>query len=303
MWKLGIDLGSESVKIACLSQSRHEFSLVSYGLFYREHVESIRETLMHPNFKGASIRVSLKDSLIKIRKLELPKAPEDDLKQMVKMALLPHLAEPPDNYILQYQPLQKLVFISERKQIEDYLLELKAFGIHHPAILEPRMNASVFAALHNYPLNPEQRIAIVDIGKSSALFSVISSEGLLFGRNLSEASGDDLFKQIPATKPELLTFKNPDIKEAMIQWLYKVAIEIQNSIENYQIQFPKQTITELLLTGGACKISELSNYIQDTLKIQTTFLHTFKQINTSGFPQVNFENQEHFYATAIGLAL
>ncbi len=292
MWTVGVDLGSESVKIVCLAKKKNEYRLISYGLFHREHPELIRETLQHPNLKRANIRVALKDSMVKIRKLELPPAPPEDLDQMVKMAMSQNLPEPIASYILRYQPEQKIVLISEKKQIDEYLLELRQFGIVNPAILEPNSNTLVHAALYNHPLSNNQRYAIVDIGHSAARFSVVSEYGLVFGRNLSEASGADL-----------LALQNADAKTALMQWLYKVAIEIQNSIENYQIQFPGVQVGELLLTGGISKFQGLSAYVQDTLKIKTGFLKAFQKINTSGFPHVLFEDLEQNYATAIGLAL
>jgi hypothetical protein len=40
-----------------------------------------------------------------------------------------HLPELIENYILRYEPAQKRVFISEKKQIDEYLFELQQFGI------------------------------------------------------------------------------------------------------------------------------------------------------------------------------
>ncbi|MES2504572.1 MAG: pilus assembly protein PilM [Myxococcota bacterium] len=316
-WSVGVDLGSESVKIVCLAQTGKTYNLVSYGMFYREHVEAIRETLSHPNLQKANLRVSIKDSLVKIRKLELPPAPADELTQMVQMALGQQLAGPIENYILRYQPLQKAVFIAERKQVDDYLVELKQWGILNPAVVEPRLNSLALAALHNHPIQAGERLAIVDIGRGTALFAVVSNEGLLFGRNLSDADGEDLFKQIAnrmgssveevdrrkRADPAFLTLQNPDAKEPIIQWLYKVAVEIQNSVENYELQFPNQKVTGLILAGGASKISGLSGYVQDTLKLSATYIDAFARVNTSGFPVENFGEQGHFYAAAVGLAL
>lgn len=292
MWTVGVDLGSESVKIVCLAKKKSEFHLVSYGVFYRQHPDLISETLQNPSLKRANVRVAMKDAMVKMKKLELPPAPPEDLEQMVKMAMSQNLPEPINHYILRYQPNQKMVLISEKKQIDEYLAELKQFGIINPAVLEPKTNTLVHTALYNHPLGDNQRYAIVDIGRSVALFSVVSESGLVFSRNLSEASGLDLSHQIK-TNPQ----------EGLFQWLYKVAIEIQNSIENYHLQFPELKVNELLLTGGASKLEGLSAYVQDSLKIKTGYLKTFQKINTSGFPQIAFEDLEQHYATAVGLAL
>lgn len=317
MLTVGADFGSESVKIVCLDKRRNEYNLVSYGLFYRDQQDPIREVLLDPRLRRAEFRVSMKDSMVKIHKLELPPAPPEDLDAMVKMAMSQILSEPIDNYILRYQPTQKVVLISEKKLIENYLLELKPFGIVNPAILEPKVHTLVHAALHNHPLSREQQYTIVDIGKSIALFSVISENGLVFNRNLSNASGFDLMSHIAQdlklpiedidarqrADPTFFSLQHPESKNAFIQWLYKIAIEIQNSIENYQLQFAGQKVEELLLTGGLAKTPGLSGYIGDTLKIKTGHLKAFQKINTSKFPQVAFENIEHHYATAVGLAL
>lgn len=317
MLTVGADFGSESVKIICLDKRRNEYNLVSYGLFYRDQQDLIREVLLDPRLKRAEFRVSMKDSMVKIHKLELPPAPPEDLDQMAKMAMSQILPEPIDNYILRYQPLQKIILVSEKKQIDEYLLELKPFGIMNPAILEPKVHTLVHAALHNHPLRHEQQYAIVDIGKSIALFSVISENGLVFNRNLSDASGLDLISHIAQdlklpieeidarrrSDPTFFSLQHPESKNAFIQWLYKIAIEIQNSIENYQLQFAGQKVEEFLLTGGLSKTPGLISYIGDTLKTKTGHLKAFQKINTSEFPQAAFEDIEQHYATAVGLAL
>ncbi|MBL4818685.1 MAG: pilus assembly protein PilM [Deltaproteobacteria bacterium] len=315
---VGVDLDAQSVKIACLLKQWGKYKLVSYGIFPREQTNGIKAFLEDPKLKKASFRVSMQDTLFKARRLELPPAPEHEVPKMLEMALNAQLPKSPEHYILRYQPLQKSAFIAEKSVLDLYVKELEDFGIYAPKILEPKANSLATSTLYNHPLKPGVRYTLVDIGQSTAIFLVISKEGLLFSRNLSEASGDELNKQISksmdisitnvtklvAKDPNFLSIKNPEAKAALIQWLYKVTIEIQNSIENYQIHFPEDHIQQqLFITGGACQISGLSSYISDTLKLPAQLLEPFAQLDRSGFPKGQLENISHYFGTAIGLAL
>ncbi len=315
---VGIDLGTESVKVVCLSKSRGEYELVSFGQISQKNTDDLRTFLQNPQLEGASLRVSMKDSLYKSKKLELPPVPEDELAQMLALSLGPSLDGSVEDYVLRYQPLQKVILISEKAQLDVFTQELQEMGIARPDVIEPRVNALAMSVGYNHPFTQAvQRQAVVDIGHGSALFLVSSSEGLLFSRSLSDASGRDLLGHIATSyeisvdeilrlrdaDPEFLTLKNLKAKSAIIQWLYKVTIEIQNSIESFQLQFPQEKVTDLLITGGASKTSGIVSYVSDTLKIPVSPLQAFRQINTSGFPGVNFEAIDNLYAVAVGLAL
>ncbi len=315
---VGIDLGTESVKVVCLSALRGEYELVSFGQISQKNTDDLRAFLQNPQLDGASLRVSMRDNLYKSKKLELPPGPEEELNQMLGLSLGPSLGGPVEDYVLRYQPLQKIVLISEKAQLDSFKQELQGMGIGDIDVLEPRVNALAMSAVYNHPFNNAiQRQAVVDIGHGSALFLVASPEGLLFSRNLSDASGRDLLNQVALScgvpfeeamrlrdaDSDFLTLKNPNAKTPIIQWLYKVAVEIQNSVESYQLQFPKDKVTDLLITGGASKTSGIIGYVSDTLKIPVSPLRAFRQINTSGFSGADFEQIEHSYGVAVGLAL
>jgi Tfp pilus assembly PilM family ATPase len=139
----------------------------------------------------------------------------------------------------------------------------------------------MLAALRNHTLSDTRTYAIVDIGKTAASLVVIANQTLAFARTLSETSD----------------------KEAFEQWLAQLAIEIQNSIENYQIQFGGLKIDELFLTGGFSRKEGLLAYLESTLKIKISDLKSFRNINTSSFRRINFDELEQYYAAAMGLAL
>lgn len=327
-WSVGVDLGTEHIKVACLAKNEGHYQLMAHAFFKRENKEGIQEAFRHPEIRTGEIRVSIEDPTMKIRKVDLPQAPEEEMNEIVKWGLNDVLRESLENYLFRYYPLPGepsekgkpyLVFAIQKEKLQQHLSALKELGLLRPQIIEPQIHALSLSVAYNYERTKEDCYALIDFGKSLTYFAVIFSDALLFCRPLGDISGEALTLQISrdlginkedaahykvsSVKANIPQTQAATLKDTMNHFFSKVSIEVQRSMDNYFVQFPNQPITHLLLTGGGAQLSGLVKHIEETLKVPTSLLETFQKIDITRFRSEDLEEKKHYYGVATGLAL
>ncbi len=325
-WSIGLDLGADQVKFICLAHLKGTHELMAHGLFKRSNTDGIRAALRHPAIRNGDIRANVADPGIRIQKLDLPEVPESELDEIAKWAIKDQLENSLEEYLFRYDRTGEvptktgvpyLVIAVPQRAIENLEKELKGLGIRRAHVIEPNIYALANSVLHNYEPQKDDRYAVIDLGKVQALFGVVSPHGLVNSRDLKGISGEILTQLLSSdrgvsleeaerykiSEPDLLRGPQAGNTEGLVQYLSRAAVEIQHSLDNYALLYPKDSITNILLTGGESCLKILSPYIQDTLKIPTRVLDPFRKVDISRFEKTNLDQTKALYGVAMGLAL
>jgi len=327
-WSVGVDFGADHVKLVCLKKSLNKHTLMAHGFFQRSAKKEIEEAFAHPSIRHGNIRVNIENPSLKIRKIYIPPVPKEEINQIIQWGFKDVLSEPPASYLFRHHTLPEekdkkekpyLVFAMQKTAVQKYLEELKNWKIPQPRILAPNAWSLFLLLKHHEIFQPEDRVVVIDFGHSTTLFFVAYDGGILFSRPLGGISGESLTKQlgrntgISDLEAETIKIgaKNEGLSEEIKKqlqstfsnFLSRVVIEIQRSMDAYMMQFSEQSVTKIFITGGGIRLLKLPEHIEETLKIKTLPLPVFEKIDTHLFDQEKLREKESQYALACSLAL
>ncbi len=327
-WRVGIDFGASNVKLVCLQKEAKGYQLVGHGFFKRKHLHELTESLKENNFLNLPIRVNLEDPTIKIRKIEIPLVPAEELPAMIQWSLKDVLGSEVEDYIVRWLELPKedlqnkqsyLVFAVKRSSLNDYLRFLKSVDVANPEIVEPNVSALLLTFRQNYQLAADERVVLIDLGSTFTHFAVIAQSGVLFSRPLGGMAGELLTKQISRNlgieeekaeelkvnykEGEATTEETTQLKNTIQHFFSRAVIEIQRSLDAFRTQFSLGEVTKIYLTGGGAQLDGLVLFLSNTLNLPIEVLNPMRQVNTGSFVPDILKKKASYYALALGLAL
>lgn len=325
-WSVGIDIGVSTLKVLALQLKDGLYYLAAHAVIPRIDVTQIKKVLADITPQAAYLRVNIEDPGMKIRRVEVPNVPAEELAEIIKWGLKDILTGNVDSYVFRYQalPVQEgrlerpyLAYVLQKEVLQKRLVMLRQLGLGGPDVVEPNVSAICNAVNVTNALQPGDHYAVVDIGASIGLFAVGCSMGLLFSRPLGGVSGDTLTKQIARNleieeaRAEELKINYPTndlapeeavkLKNVMSNYFSNTVLEIQRSLDAYLAQFPNQAATKIYFTGGGAGVAGMVEYVAKTLNVTTEMLDPFHTINLENF--ATQMPQKMYYAVACGLAL
>ena len=293
---LGIDIGSKTTKIAMLKfvggkAHLEKCAIAETGFADEGFVGNLRSFLSEQKVKGFSAAASFDDATMVIRKMELPKMPESDFNEALRWSLREHVESDPSEFAVLYSLLNEndanssegtilkiVAYAVSLKAIQEFKSKIESVGLS-PHMIEPEP-VSLAATLDRCEQPYDNFIAGVDIGHTHTLFYVVGNGVFVFSRPIK---GIDL----------AVYEKEPQ------EFAQKLGIEVQKSIDTFQVNFEMQNISTLYLSGGGALIDGLDTYLETNMGIKTKLLNPFKTVLVSEeFADLRAE----LFAKAIGLA-
>lgn len=303
---LGMDVGSSGVKFVRLHrQGRgHPSSLTVSHWFYpgpvleggEETISGLRDFLRIHHLGGASVACNLEEASLRIRRVELPCMPEEDLKEAVRWQMRDVVEGPVSDHVVRYSLIEEMVggdpkrlsllaYAIRKESVRCLLNFLKKLGLR-PILVEPT-SVSLLAIFDRVREWKEGEFyGLLDLGESKSLFVILGNGRLYFSRPLVGISGKEFVTQTRGLKEE----------EALPLYFNQMAVEIQKSIDAFSLMFRKEGIRNLFLCGGGAGLPGLTNYLTKNLAIPTELLKP-------GHPFLIKEGSSHLYDVALGLAM
>ena len=333
---LGMDLGSSGVKFVRLRGKGEAALAVSHwyypGAVYEEgaaEISSLRSFLMKNELGGSPVACNIEENSLKIRRVELPKMPDADLKEAVRWQLRDVVEGPVSEYNVRYSLLeevstgetQRLSLIAyaikknEIFRLVDFLRQLSL----SPVLIEPTSVSllAAFDALIGW--KKEEYYGVIDFGEKSTVFIALNDRKIFFSRPLPGVSGRDLqaafqkeWNLSPAESEEMKRYfmgkelslprLSPLLERAAVtlQAFYtKTAVEIQKSLDAFYLMFRKEKVHYLFLCGGGGSLRGLKDSLAKNLAIPTSLLDPTQKFKM----EPALEMPAPVYDVALGLAL
>ncbi len=237
-----------------------------------KEASAFSEFLQSNQLIGSSVVCNIEDPSLKIRKIDLPKMPDSDLKEAVSWQLRDVVEGPVSDYFVRYSHLDEfsvenvrrlslLTYAVKKAAIMSLVEKLKSFSLS-PAAVEPTSVTllSAFDQLQGW--KEGEFYGLVDLGQSKSVFTAMGGRKLYFSRPLQGIS-------VGAGRE-----------------FVGLAVEIQKSIDAFSLMFRKEKIDRLYLSGGGAEIQGLKESLSKSLAIPTSLLG----------------NPPYLYHVALGLA-
>lgn len=272
---LGIDIGTKKTKVVQLAFSGKSTpdlvtcELLDTGFADESFQVNMKTFLGDSKLRNAFAAVSFEDPSLIIRKFELPKMPELDLIEAIKWNLRDSVENEIENYTIQYSKIAEfedgdvvknelVVYAANRTAVADFKLRVEGLGLVL-FMIEPAA-VTLASALDRCRPDEENFHAGLDIGYNHTKFYVIGKRNFIFSRPIIGISYEQFEKQ------------QEDFRQ-------RLAIEVQKSIDTFQVNFKMQAIKSINVSGGGALIEDLSTYLQTNMGLETTNLNPFSTVD------------------------
>lgn len=291
---LGVDIGTSNIKIVQLKPKDNKFLLETYGtvnvayqLGSKDNSSSVSETatllrnlVKRSGATATSVIASLPNNVVFTSVVEMPKMPEDELKEAIEFQARKYVPLPLEEVALSWSLIEERVKTSTPENpkikvlltavptivIDNYVKVLTEAGLE-PEALEIEA-LSLIRSLIGEDLNT---ILLIDIGAKNTSINLVDNGYLRLSKNLT-VGGDtvttSIAQSLSVNFARAEQFKKDFGITSQAQQIPQIMRPILDIIKNEALQLINlfesrgQQISRVLLSGGGSKLPSLSEYFQ-----------------------------------------
>lgn len=333
---VGLSIGSSSIKLVELKKAGKSWKLLHFGIVQladdvivnREIVnqvavvESIRTLTSQIKLKNRNVCTSLSGTSLIVKRMSVEVQNQKELQEQVFWEAEQYLPFDVADVVMDFHVLSKgkdvktdvLLVAVKRSVLDSYMAAIEDSG------LKPKIVDADYFALQNlyeanYPANPAEAVAIVDIGAAATKIVVIhdgvpvfTKESSLGGRNLTAEIQKNLNLSYADAETLKMGGQGPmpqEVSDLMQIMSENFATEIKRSLDFYAASSAGAPVSYILLAGGSARIPNISKIVEDVTGLPTQIINPFNSISydPSVFTQDYLTAIAPIAAIPIGLAL
>jgi len=337
---LGLDIGSQSIKMVDLEKTRSGYELKSMGIAIVPSECIVDKDIMDSETVVETIR-NLRDNLkispkgtatavsghsVIVKKAEISTMSRAELEQTLMVEAEQYIPfDINDVYLdfhilgesLERQDMMDVLFVaSKRELVDDYSSVIKNAGLK-PLIVDVDVFAIENMYHSNYPDAPETIVALVDVGASMININVMREGTSIFARDIS-MGGRQMTERIQ--REFGVSFERAEnikcgasiegIDLERVNYIFKMASEtyaqeIKRTLDFFLSTMVNENIEKIYISGGGSRMPGLISLMQKQNEIPVEIINPFNNITWN---EKNFDPAYMAYiapqmAVAVGLAL
>lgn len=315
---LGLNIGSSSVKIAELKETKKGFQLLNYGKMPLPPeaivdgalmngtviVDAITELVNQKKVKLKEVATSISGHSVIIKKISLPVMSEDELEESIQWEAEQYIPFDINDVNIDVQILSDkkddsgqmdvLLVAAKRDMINDYTQVITEAGLN-PCVVDVDAFALQNMFEVNYEVVPGETVVLCDIGASIININVLRNGVTAFTRDISIGGNqytEEIQKQINVSYEEAEALKIggdlsgsdseavvPQEVEGIISSVSaNLANDIQRSLDFYSATSTEDQISKIYLCGGSAKVPGLTKVIEEKVGIPVEILNPFRNV-------------------------
>ncbi|MDH3746390.1 MAG: pilus assembly protein PilM, partial [Acidobacteriota bacterium] len=260
-----------------------------------------------------------------IKKIEVPAMPEDELAESIQWEAEQYIPFDINDVRLDYlvlstpepgrESMEVLLVAVKRDKVNDYVSVISQAG-KNPAIVDVDAFAVQNAYELNYDIDPQQVVALVNMGAGVTTINILSRGQSVFWRDMSiggnqftEALQREYslsFEQAERLKRgEQVPGCSPSEARAILEAVStELAAEIQKTFDFFAATSADDRVTKLMLSGGCALTPNLREVLQDRFNVATEVMDPLRRVSykESDFDSVWLQSVAPMLAVAVGLA-
>jgi type IV pilus assembly protein PilM len=336
---VGLDIGSRSVKVAEIVDSKSGPKLKRFGMADipvgaiedgaigdpTAAAETIRQLFHSSKIRETNVAVSIGGYSVIVKKINVQTMPEEQLQETIHFEAEQYIPFDISDVNLDFQilgenennPNQMSVFLvaAKKEMVNDYINLVTLAGLT-PCIVDVEAFAlqNIFEA--NYDIENEN-IALIDIGASKTSLNILKGNSSVFMRDVALGClqvNQKIMSLLDCSydQAELLKFGETSTKmsaEELNQITTSVVTdwctEIRRALDFFYTNYPDDPIKRILLSGGGAHIAEFRKLLAAESSAQVETLNPFKKIvlDEKAFEPDYIRQIAPQAAVAMGLAL
>ena len=330
---LGIDIGTNSIKVVEISKRGKEKKLESYGEIkvrdiYSDLKKSIinagsgeiasflRTVLKESGVKSKSAVISIPDYSSFFTTFTLPAMDKDEISEAVKFEAPVHIPLPSSKVSLDWQIVNnkgkkdgpiKILAVAVPNEIVDKYKEIASMINLELNSLE----AEVFGLIRS-SIKDDDLTVLMDIGKESTTCSIIEEKILKISHSF-DAGGKEMTESlikkmdIDYRKAEELKIKDgilgdKNIRECLLPIADRILGEVKDGCDNF-LKSNGGKVRKMILSGGPALLPGLREYFIKESGMKVEIANPFSELITPDVLKKSLKEMGPFYAVSVGMAL
>jgi type IV pilus assembly protein PilM len=337
---VGIDIGSSAVKLIELKERKSgELHLQRVGLEPLSPeaivdgsimdsslvVDAVNRLAADTGVRGTNYATSLSGHSVIIKKIQVPAMAPEEIAESIQWEAEQYIPFDINDVRLDYmllseeeigrETMEVLLVAVKRDKVNDYVSVISQAG-KNPCIVDVDAFAVQNAYEINYDVDPQQVLALVNMGAGVTTINILSRGATVFWRDMSiggnqftEALQREYslsFDQAERLKRgEQVQGCSPAEAQTVLEAVAtEMAAEIQKTFDFFAATSADDRVTRLMLSGGCALTPNLREVLQDRFNVATELMNPLRRIqyNESDFDSGWLQSVAPVLAVAVGLA-
>lgn len=338
---VGIDVGSSSVKVVRLRESRGTYHLENLGIMPLGSetivdntimdspaiIDTINNLLGSMKIKTKRVATSVSGHSVIIRKISLPIMTDAELESSIQWEAEQYIPFDISEVNIDFQilgpdvkdPAQMNVMLVAAKKdfVDDYTTVFTEAGLE-PVVMDIDCFAVENMFDYNYGFVDGEVIALIDLGASATSVNVLKGETSVFTRDIQAGGNllnEELQKRLGVSSEEAERVKlgdydiadvDPDsINEILSDAVENLVQEVQRSLDFFTATSSEDRVTKVYLAGGLSSSEKVRSVLEDRLGISAERVDPFRNVtvNEKQFDEEYLNAVGPMFSVAAGLAM
>jgi len=339
---IGLDIGSSSVKVCQLKESRRSYQLQCFGIIplppeaivdgsimnQTAVVDAVRELIASQKIKVKDVAVSVSGHSVILRKINLPVMTREELDESIQWEAEQYIPFDINDVNIDVSILNDhndqgqmdvLLVAAKKDMINDYINVVREAGLMaHVVDVDSFAVQNAFEINYNLPVG--ETVALINVGASVVNINVVHSGISAFTRDIAQGGNqytDEIQKQLNVSYDEAEALKiggggndqdsvvPQEVERVMQQVSETIANDVQRSLDFYAATSADASINRIYLSGGCAKVPALSRAIEAKTGVPVESVDPFRNIDIAarGLDPNFLRTQAPVAAVSVGLAL
>lgn len=339
---IGLDIGSSSVKVVELVTRSKGIELLHVGIaplppeaivqgaFLNSGaiVEAIVQAIDEAGIKNKNVATAVSGHSVIVKKISLPMMTRDELEESIRWEAEQYIPFDINEVNLDFQILESgdaegqmdvLLVAAKKDLIDDYVQVISEAGLH-TSIIDVAAFAVENAFEANYDTNPDEVVALVNIGAQVVSINIVDRGIPAFTRDVSTGGNvytEEIQKALSVGWEEAERLKigggpgeesqevvPQEVEQAMRSVTETVLGEISRSLDFFSATAAEARIAKVVLSGGGARVSGFDAAFQGKTNLPVEMLNPLARVMPSGkFDQEFLDRAAPLLSVSMGLAL
>jgi len=338
---IGLDIGSSSVKAVEVVPRGNGFELLHLGVAPLPHdaivegaflnasaiADAIREAIAKSGSKAKHAAAAVSGHSVIVKKISVPAMTAAELEESIRWEAEQYIPFDVNEVNLDFEilqagdaerPMEVLLVAAKKDLIDDYVNLISEAGLT-PSVIDVAGFAVENAFETNYGANPDQVIAIVNIGAQTSTINVLAGGVPAFTRDV--ASGGNQYTaeiqralsvafdeaeriKIGERGPESQDVVPQEVEQAMRAVTNNLVGEIARSLDFFSATAADMRIQRVYLAGGSSRVSGLEAAFKERTGLEVELMNPLARMMPSSRFESDFLDQVGpSLGVGIGLAM
>jgi len=313
---IGLDIGSSSIKLVELVESKNTYKLQNLGIAPLPPeaivdgalmdsvtiIDAIRQLIANTKAKTKDVITSVSGHSVIVKKITLPLMSDSELEESIQWEAERYIPFDINEVNIDFQifgsssenpEVMDVVLVAAKKDIiNDYVSVIIESGLN-PVIIDVDAFAIENMLSVNYEMEKDETVAMANVGASITNINILKNNMTAFTRDIFKGGNqitEEIQRQLHIDYEEAEKIKvgskidatsQSIIQEVLRSASESLAIEIGNSMEFFQSTTTYEKISKLYLSGGGSKIKDFDIVLQQHIGIPVEIVNPFKKIEYS----------------------